>query len=239
MKRFIKENKIVVTCFLVLIIITLTSGGLAFYFYYLKEDCAECPVDSLETISYEDEVISNTFFMEVKGDVKKPGVYKVTNETIINEVITLAGGFTKTSYTNNINLSKKVSEEMVIYVYSKTEYKKLNTPPKANEKCITSTHEINNCINNGGSVIVSGNEDTNFESNSSDSNSSESSNSLVNINTASEKELTSISGIGESKAKNIINYRNENGLFKSIEDIKNVSGIGDTLYEQIKTYITI
>ena len=62
--------------------------------------------------------------------------------------------------------------------------------------------------------------------------------SLVNINTASVQELQTITGIGESKAKSIIEYRKNNGLFESIEDIKNVEGIGDKLYETIKVYIT-
>jgi len=60
----------------------------------------------------------------------------------------------------------------------------------------------------------------------------------VNINTATIEELQTINGIGESKAKSIIEYRKTNGKFKSIEDIKNVEGIGDKLYETIKIYIT-
>ena len=48
-----------------------------------------------------------------------------------------------------------------------------------------------------------------------------------------------LSGIGEAKANSIISYRQENGNFKSIEEIKNVSGIGDSVYEKIKDYITL
>ena len=58
------------------------------------------------------------------------------------------------------------------------------------------------------------------------------------INTATDSELDSLPGIGLSKAKDIINYRNNNGNFKTIEDIKNVSGIGDSLFEKIKDLIT-
>ena len=61
----------------------------------------------------------------------------------------------------------------------------------------------------------------------------------MNINESSIEELTTISGIGESKAKAIIEYRTANGPFKSVEEIKNVSGIGDKLYDKIKAYITI
>ena len=61
----------------------------------------------------------------------------------------------------------------------------------------------------------------------------------ININTASLSELMTLKGIGESKAKSIIEYRTSNGLFKSIEDIKNISGIGEALYNKIKDNIIV
>jgi len=65
------------------------------------------------------------------------------------------------------------------------------------------------------------------------------SNKKVNINKATASELTSVPGIGESTAEKIIAYRNENGKFKAVEDIKNVSGIGASKYEKMKDYISI
>ena len=62
---------------------------------------------------------------------------------------------------------------------------------------------------------------------------------LININTADATRLQELSGIGESKAKEILLYREKNGLFSSIEDIKSVSGIGDKLYERIRENITV
>jgi len=62
---------------------------------------------------------------------------------------------------------------------------------------------------------------------------------LININTATIKELDSLYGIGQSKAQNIIDYRKENGFFNSIDQIKNVLGIGDVIFEKNKDKITI
>lgn len=64
-------------------------------------------------------------------------------------------------------------------------------------------------------------------------------NSKVNINKANEGELQNLTGIGLSIAKRIVQYRNENGNFKNLEDIKNVSGIGESKYENIKDEICI
>ena len=62
---------------------------------------------------------------------------------------------------------------------------------------------------------------------------------LLNINTASAQDLTQLPGIGESRAQDIVDYREENGLFGAVEDIKNVSGIGDGIYNKIKDLIAV
>ena len=62
---------------------------------------------------------------------------------------------------------------------------------------------------------------------------------IININTADKVELTNLPGIGESTANKIISYREENGKFKNIEEIKNVPGIGDAKFESIKDSITV
>lgn len=64
-------------------------------------------------------------------------------------------------------------------------------------------------------------------------------NSKVNINTAKLEELQDIPGVGPSIAQAIIDYRDENGKFKTIEDIKNVSGVGDSKYKKMEEYIKV
>lgn len=78
-----------------------------------------------------------------------------------------------------------------------------------------------------------------FSSISNSNSASSTKNYKININRATQAELETIPGVGPSTALKIITYRNENGKYKSIEDIKNVSGIGDSKYEKMKNYITI
>ena len=84
------------------------------------------------------------------------------------------------------------------------------------------------------------NENTEDTSKNKDDTSSENRTDKININTATEKELSeNLSGIGESIAKRIVEYREHNGEFTNIEDIKNVSGIGDKMFENIRDSICV
>lgn len=188
----------------------------------------------------DEQTITSKFYVDVKGAVKKPGVYEVSNNTIINDVIKLAGGFNANAYQNGINMSKKLSNEMVIYVYTKSEIAKIqndnNLVKEIEVSCKTPDYNICECVNEKKSIIEVG-ENTNK---SDDLNSNMGENiSKVNINTASISELTTLTGVGESKAQAIIKYREDNGKFNKIDDIMNVSGIGEKAFEKIKDFITI
>lgn len=167
------------------------------------------------------------YYIDIKGSVKKPGVYEVTADNIVNDCIKLAGGLLKNADTTTINLSKKVSSEMVIYIPKKEEVIKTTT-----NTTVTKDQEIPN------DAVVSDNNKSN-SSISKDNNTQTPNRTLVNINTATIQELTTLSGIGDAKAQDIIDYRTLNGNFKTIEDIKNVSGIGEALYAKIKDYIIV
>ena len=172
----------------------------------------------------KEEIIK--YNVDIKGAVKKPGVYQIDKNLTINDAINIAGGLTNEADTSLINLAKKITDEMVIIIYTKEEVKNsniINTVIKVVEKeCVCPNIENDGCLNNEITDNITNKEDS----------------SLININTASIEELKTINGIGESKAKKIIEYREKNGNFNTIEDIKNVEGIGDTLYETIKIYIT-
>jgi competence protein ComEA len=174
----------------------------------------------------EEEESIKKYNIDIKGAVKKPGVYQVDSNLTVNDVIQIAGGLTKSADTSLINLAKKITDEMVIIIYTKEEIKNsnlVNTVIKVVEKeCVCPNIENDGCLNTEIKDNITNKEDS----------------SIININTATKEELQTITGIGEAKANNIIKYRETNGNFKTIEDIKNVEGIGDSLYETIKIYIT-
>ena len=180
-------------------------------------------VETTSTTSAVKEESTKLYF-DIKGSVKKPGVYDFTQGDKIIDAINKAGGLTKNATTNNLNLSKKLTNEMVIYVFSKNELtttKALEPVSNASE-CKCETIEINNCVDKNTT-----NESTNNET------------SKININTDNKERLMTISGIGSSKADAIIEYRTKNGNFKTTEDIMNVSGISKTIYDKIKDTITV
>ena len=163
--------------------------------------------------------------VDVKGLVNNPGVYQVEEGTIINRVLELAGGLKKGATTKNINLSKKVSDEMVIYVYSEAQLNKMNESNNIKE-CSTPEVDIRSC--SGSSVITSDN-----------SNNDNQVSGKISINRGTKEQLMTLSGIGESKALAIIDYREKNNGFKTLEEIMNVSGIGEAAYSKIKDFIEL
>lgn len=223
-------------------------------FVFRKNNSKENELEfSNEPILTEAEVKEETtasFYVEIKGAINNPGVYLVQEGQIINDLITLAGGYKDNAYTDNINLSYALKKEMVIYIYTTKEYQD-KTKPKSSEvvipKCDCESYLLDNCPS-GGTSIMETTEPKEDNSKSEDNSSFEitveqkvedTENSLINLNTATKDELMTLKGIGEAKAQKIIEYRNQNGPFKNIKDIKNVSGIGDAMYEKIKAYITV
>ncbi len=187
-----------------------------------KEEIHEITKKEDKKIDNEEQEKENKVIVDIKGEVVNPGVYELTNQNNVNDAINMAGGLTQKSDTSNINLSKKLTDEMVIIVYSKAEIKKIKeSKEKTCEPC------NNACIRE------------NDEKSKLNNSEEEKTSSKININTANKEELLLLNGIGETKADAIIEYRTKNGGFANIEDIKNVSGIGEAAFEKIKDQITI
>lgn len=156
----------------------------------------------------QQQTISNSVIVDVKGAVKKPGVYHLQQESRVEQAIAQAGGFTAAANKKIINLAAKLQDEQVIYVLAKGE--------KPIEMALLPAS-------------------MDITKNSSSTEQQE----LVNLNTADETQLQTLSGIGPAKSQAIIAYRTENGPFQSIDDIKKISGFGEKTFERLKPLITV
>lgn len=237
-KEFILNNKINLIIGGVLLFLIVISNC-SIYYICKNNNKREVIIENNVPVvqSKEEEVQENKVYkIDIKGEVNVPGVYELHEGSRVIDAINIAGGLKENADTSVNNLSKYITDEMVIVIYSKDEvsrFKEVLKEEKTEEKqCIIYNEIINNdsCKDN----IIN------------DSNNTESenlSNSEVDIkislNTAPLDLLVTIPGVGESKAKSIIEYRETKGQFKTIEEVMNVSGIGEALFEKIKDYITI
>lgn len=158
---------------------------------------------------------SATIVIHITGEVKKEGVIYLKEGARIIDAIKKAGGETKQADLSQVNLAYELQDGQKIYIPNKNE--------KITEYIVDNSNE--NLMNNQ-------------NTNKSDSGSNGKS-ITININTATLAELDNLPGIGPSTAQKIIEYREENGKFKKIEDIQNVKGIGEAKYEDIKEKITV
>lgn len=224
--KLIKKYKYIITIILILLIIL--------YVIITKKklnDNANSDVSILsENPSVEQTQINNKepeslCSIDIKGAIKKPGVYEANCNSIVNDIIKLAGGLIDSADTSVINLAKKITNEMVIIIYTKDEVKNSNIVKNVvkivEKECKCPNIQNDGCLNTDIKEDITN------------------TNNIININSATMEELQKISGIGEAKAKAIITYREKNGKFKSIADIMNVDGIGEKFFNQIKDYITV
>ena len=146
----------------------------------------------------------------INGEVNRPGVYELPHDAIIQDVLLEAGGFTAEAYRDIVNLAQPLSDGMQVYVPTLSDAS--NEPPLP---LISTPPTVTN--DNGGSD----------------------GGGIINLNTATMSQLESLPGIGPSTAQKILDYREDNGLFGSIEEVMNVSGIGPAKFEAMEPYITV
>lgn len=148
-------------------------------------------------------------YIDIKGAVHHPGAYQMGTQQRVGDAIQKAGGYTTEADPNQINLAQKIADQMVIYI------------PRKGEKfpIVNSTSIQNSGITPNPTAAES------------------TSNGKVNLNTATLEQLKELTGVGEKKAQKILEYRQQHGQFKSVEELKNVNGFGEkslaTLAEQI------
>ena len=231
-KRIDNNNKV----FLILIISILIIIG--YYLYYRNNNDYEEFETDIEIEETKEEKEGNTFkeknkleetdseevkskseemiIVHITGEVKYWGVLELEKGSRIMDAVNSAGGFTDEADTEKVNLAYELTDGVKVYIPSKNIDKESNI---TTQKYIT--------MESGDNEIV---EETEMK---------QSGNTLVNINEATQTELETLPGIGPSIALKIISYRKENGKFSTIEDIKNVSGIGENKFESIKDLISL
>lgn len=178
----------------------------------------------------------SNYVVDIKGAVVNPGVYELEEGSFVLQVIDKAGGLLENANTSVINLSKRITDTMIIIVYTNEEIEaslksnpeKIYVEVEIPCECPDSMNEA--CVND---YEIDSNKDNKVEETNKPST------SMISINEATKEELLTLSGIGESKADAIIKYRKENGKFITLEDLMKVSGIGESVFEKINTQITL
>ncbi len=222
-----RYRKQIIVGILLTIFLTGGIGGVIFFNRNVKKSkTTEVFKVTKKKTKQEQKKEVEVYKVDIKGEVINPGIYTVEKNSRVMDAIIKAGGLTDNADTSVINLSKKLSDEIVIIVYS---YEEVNDFKK--------TKELEETVQ--GKCIEGGNYD--LKNNACIENEQDEKTTLsgkISINTATKEELQNLPGIGESKAKAIIEYREKNGAFLTIEDIQKVSGIGDNIFAQIKENIT-
>lgn len=208
---FWEENKIQIIIFTVGVFLT-------FSYFHSKQNENNSQLSETSTVVSSVSIQSSSskkensqskkeIFIDIKGAINKPGLYKVKPSQRVGNVLELAGGLKDNADISKLNLAHTLSDQMMIYI------------PKQGE-------------NYQGELILEAKTNNVDENNNSEGD-------LVDLNSATKDELQTLNGIGEKKAELIIQYREENGGFKSIDDLKNVSGIGDKTFANLSSKITI
>lgn len=168
-------------------------------------------IENIEDVKTVDknENMTKKISIYISGAVNSPGVVELKSNERLMEGVKLCDGLTDEADTNRINLAMKVKDEGHYII------------PKEGEEI-----ELNDS-------------NENVENNNNDNNSGEGESKKININNASKEELDSLPGVGEVTAQKILDYRDENKEFKSIDEIKNVKGIGENKFNDLKDYICI
>ena len=267
-RKILKNKLLVLSCCVIVVSLIYTAVQKAIENYNLKSSKDIVITDDIASISeedsykgeinyFEDEVqeeiqeevaeevnlkngeqteFESKIYVYITGEVNNPGVVILTEGSRIVDAINSAGGTTANADISKINLVYVLEDGMKVNIPNKNDLKKesefeyitMNSGDRGNDDYSTGKASSKDYSSSSDKTNTS----TGISTNSKKYD-------LVNINTATQTELETLPGIGPSLALKIINYRKENGMFSSIEQIKEVSGIGESKFESLKSYITI
>lgn len=171
--------------------------------------------------------VSQTIYVDVCGAVVNPGVYELSSDSRVFQAIEKAGGYLPGAAASYLNRARSLYDGQQIYVPTQEEVDSQTIPLTQDETAQDG-------------VVQEGTAQTGTAAdNTADGTETTQAGQRINLNTADVSQLSTLTGVGESKALAIIAYREENGPFTSIEDIMNVPGIKEGTYEKIKDKIAI
>lgn len=156
--------------------------------------------------------------VHICGAVNAPGVYTLERGERLYQAVEKAGGFREDAQQDYLNQADLLSDGMKIYVPTRSEVQEAE---EGREWIMAPVGAMSDSLS------------------SEEGKDSEKDSLLVNINTAGEEQLCTLPGVGSSKAKSIIAYREQNGAYRTIEEIMNVEGIKDGVFRKIKDSITV
>lgn len=159
-------------------------------------------------------------FVDVCGAVANPGVYALEDGSRVFQAIEAAGGFLPEASETYVNKARSLEDGQQVYIPTQEEVEQQLQERQGQAAPVFQA--------DGGVSALAGSDDVSDEIAGK-----------VNLNTADEAALTALTGIGASKAKAIIAYREENGPFSAIEDIMNVQGIKEGTFAKIKDEIVV
>ena len=161
-------------------------------------------------ISEENGIQTEKCFVYICGAVNTPGVYEVTQNARLYEVIEAAGGLTEDAAEESVNQAREIVDGEMVRILTQEEAAK-DGLEEAGERTETGV----------------------------DGETAQDSDGRIDLNLATAAELMTLSGIGQTKADSIIRYREKNGSFSSVEEIKQVEGIKEGVYNRIKDHIKV
>ena len=184
------------------------------------------------------ETVPQSIYVDICGAVAQPGVYELSPDSRVFHAIEKAGGYLPEAAASYLNRARSLNDGQQIYVPTQEEVDSRMIPQTQDGN--VQNGERSQAEGIGADGQISGTMiDTQVPSDGGSADQSTSEASRINLNTADVSQLTTLTGVGESKALAIIAYREENGPFTSVEDIMNVPGIKEGTYEKIKDKIAI
>lgn len=222
-----KTRKNIIICIVGALL--LIGGGV----YYLMSDQSSNIEEELQASNQTEEELETTeetqeleeqntsIYVDISGAVKEPSVIVLAEGSRVFDAIEAAGGLNDDANLMSINRAEVLEDGTYLYIPTNKEVKEEASIPSGGSGGTASAGSGTTGSTNSGGAGGAAVSDK------------------ININTADSQTLQQLNGVGPATADKIIEYRTNTGKFKNVEDIKNVSGIGDKTFEKLEPHIKV